>query len=86
MNKERMEQLDAAGWPAFGLGFGRWTRVTRRGCVRSLGRVLTGPALLDRAGEWVFVTLAGDVYSSNLDLLMGAVPRERKQPVSAAAQ
>ena len=86
MNKERMKQLDAAGWPAFGLGYGRWTRVTRRGCVRSHGRILTGPALTEHAGEWVFVTLAGEVYSSNLDLLAGAIPGERKQSVSAVAQ
>ncbi len=86
MNKERMKQLDAAGWPAFGLGYGRWTRVTRRGYVRSHGRVLTGSALLEHAGEWVFVTMAGEVYSSNLDLLAGAVPRKRMQSVSAAVQ
>jgi len=71
MNKERMKQLDAAGWPAFGLGYGRWTRVTRRGCVRLHGRVRTAPALLEHAGEWVFVTLGGEVYSSDLDWIAG---------------
>ena len=86
MNKERMKQLDTAGWPAFGLGYGRWTRVTRRGCVRSRGRVLTGPALLRHAGEWVFLTLAGSVYSSDLDLLVGDVPLERTQRVRSATQ
>lgn len=33
MNKETMKKLDGAGWPAFGLGYGRWARVTRNGCV-----------------------------------------------------
>jgi len=86
MNKERMKQLDAAGWPAFGLGYGRWTRVTRWGGVRSRGRILTEPALLEHAGEWVFVTLAGSVYSSDLDLLVGDVQRERTQRVCAAVE
>jgi len=86
MNKERMKQLDAAGWPAFGLGYGRWTRVTRRGSVMAGRQVLRMPELMDYAGQWVFVTLAREVYSSNLDLLAGAAPRERMQPSNAAAQ
>jgi len=86
MNRELMKQLDAAGWHAFGLGFRRWTRVTRRGCVRFHGRVLREPELLEHVGEWVFVTLAGEVYSSDLDLLAGTVSRALMQPVSAAAR
>ena len=86
MNKERMKQLDAAGWPAFGLGFGRWTRVTRAGLVVVRGQVLSIPELMEHAGERVFVTLAGAVYSSNLDWISGTAPREQMQPSNAAAQ
>ena len=86
MNQETMKKLDAAGWPAFGLGFGRWTRVTRSGRVLAARQVLTAPQLLAHAGQWVFVTLAGAVYSSNLDWIAGTAPRERMQPSNAAAQ
>jgi len=86
MNKETMKKLDTAGWPAFGLGYGRWARVTRNGRVLVAREVLTAPQLLDHAGQWVFVTLAGAVYSSGLDLLVGDVPRERMQPVRTAVQ
>ena len=86
MNKERMKQLDAAGWPAFGLGYGRWSRVTRNGRVLTRGQVLSAPELLAHAGERVFVTLAGEVYSSHLDRIAGTAPRERMQPSNAAAQ
>jgi hypothetical protein len=81
-----MKKLDAAGWPAFGLGYGRWTRVTRSGSVPAAGRVLSAPELLARAGQWVFVTLAGAVYSANLDWIAGAAPQEETQPSSAAAR
>jgi hypothetical protein len=86
MNRETMKKLDAAGWPAFGLGYGRWTRVSRRGGVPVGGQLHSVPTLLAHAGEWVFVTLAGSVYSSDLDLLVGDLPRERTLPVRAAAQ
>ena len=86
MNKETMKKLDAAGWPAFGLGFGRWTRVTRSGRVLAARQVLTAPQLLDHAGQWVFVTLAGAVYSSGLDWIAGIPLREETQPSSAVAQ
>ncbi len=86
MNKERMKQLDAAGWPAFGLGFGRWTRLRRRGSVMVGGEVLTTPELMDHVGEWVFVTLGGEVYSSALDRIAEAAPRGRMQIPNAAAQ
>ena len=86
MNKETMKKLDTAGWPAFGLGYGRWTRVTRRGRVVAGGRLLSAPELLAFAGQWVFVTLAGSVYSSNLDLLVEDVSPERMQSTRIAAQ
>jgi len=86
MNKETMKGLDAAGWPAFGLGYGRWTRVTRNGSVLAGGQVLSAPELLARTGQWVFVTLPGEVYSSDLDWLAGADHREQTQPSNAAAQ
>ena len=86
MNQETMKNLDAAGWPAFGLGYGRWTRVTRSGRVLAGRQMLRAPELVDHAEQWVFVTLAGAVYSANLDWLAGAAPRERMQPSNAAAQ
>ena len=86
MNKETMKKLDGAGWPAFGLGYGRWARVTRNGCVVAGGRLLSAPELLALAGQWVFVTLAGAVYSSNLDLLVEDVSPERMQSARIAAQ
>lgn len=86
MNKETMKKLDAAGWPAFGLGYGRWVRVTPNGGLLAAGRVLRTPELLARAGQWVHVTLAGEVYSSELDLLVGTVPGDRIQPACAAAR
>jgi len=86
MNKETMKKLDTAGWPAFGLGYGRWARVTRGGCVLADGRMLRAPELLAHAGQWVFVTLAGAVYSSGLDWIAGTPPREETQPSSAVAQ
>jgi len=86
MNKETMKELDSAGWPAFGLGFGRWTRIARSGRVLAGGQVLRTPELLAHAGQRVFVTLAGAVYSSSLDWIGGAAPREETQPSSAAAQ
>jgi len=86
MNKETMRRLDAAGWPAFGLGYGRWIRVTRSGSAPAAGRVLRAPELLARAGQWVFVTLAGEVYSSDLDLLVEEVSHQRTQPACAAAR
>ena len=86
MNKETMKKLDTAGWPAFGLGYGRWVRVTRSGRVLVAREVLTAPQLLDHAGQWVFVTLAGSVYSSNLDLLVEDVSPERMQSARIAAQ
>jgi len=86
MSKERMRELDAAGWPAFGLGYGRWIRVTRAGLVVVRGQVLSTPELVEHAGERVFVTLAGEVYSSNLDKIAGAAPRNRMRLSNVAAQ
>ena len=86
MSRKRMKELDAAGWPAFGLGFGRWTRVTRAGLVVVRGQVLSTPGLMQHAGKRVFVTLAGEVYSSNLDKIAGATPGKRVRPVNVAAQ
>ena len=86
MNKETMKRLDAAGWPAFGLGYGRWSRVTRNGRVLAGGQVLSAPELARHAGQWVFVTLAGAVYSSSLDWIAAAAPRGQMQPSNAAAQ
>jgi hypothetical protein len=86
MNKETMRELDAAGWPAFGLGYGRWTRVTRKGRVLVGGQLLSAPELLAHVGQWVFVTLTGEVYSSDLDWLAAAEPRERVQFSNAAAR
>ena len=86
MNKETMKKLDTAGWPAFGLGYGRWSRVTRNGRVLAGGQVLRTPELLAHAGQWVFVTLARAVYSSSLDWIAGAAPQGQMQPSNAAAQ
>jgi hypothetical protein len=86
MNKETMKKLDTAGWPAFGLGYGRWSRVTRNGRVLAGGQVLSARELLAHAGQWVFVTLAGAVYSANLDWIAGAAPRGQVQSSNAAVQ
>jgi hypothetical protein len=77
MSKEKMKQMRARGWPAFGLGYGVHTKVFSRGVVQIGREQYFSAALEEHVGQTVFCTLAHEgvteVYSLDLDKLAGAV-------------
>jgi hypothetical protein len=74
----KMKELDEKGWPAFGLGFGTWTTVSRRGAVTWGRLTYRSDELAKLKGKRVFVTIPRDcqvkVYDEQLVLIVELAP------------